>query len=134
MSMPCVPKRYIGIRRCSICISRRKLRMSLTDFQAYAIICTVGRELVSMSTHPEGRRHGMEKRVMGIFWRPCVALIALTFTAITANAQLVLDGGFELGPGGPWTVFNGALQNTNYPHSGVYSMYTAGPFGANFDA
>ena len=77
----------------------------------------------------------MEKRVMGIFWRPCVALIALTFTAIAANAQLVLDGGFEAGPGGPnWTVFNGALQMTNNPHSGVYSLYTAGPFGANFDA
>ncbi len=77
----------------------------------------------------------MEKRVMGIFWRPCVALIALTFTAIAAHAQLLQDGGFEAGPGGPnWTVFNGALQNTNFVHSGVYAMYTAGPFGANFDA
>ena len=86
----------------------------------------------------------MEKRVMGIFWRPCVALIAFTFTAIAANAQL-LDGGFEAGPGGPnWTVFNGALQvATNDPsasaitaHSGLYSLNTYGPFGAgpNLDA
>ena len=77
----------------------------------------------------------MEKRVMGIFWRPCVALIALTFTGITAHAQLLQDGGFEAGVGGPnWAVFNGGIQATNYIHSGVYAMYTAGPFGANFDA
>ena len=86
----------------------------------------------------------MEKRVMGIFWRPCVALIALTFTAIAAKAQLN-DGGFENGPGGPdWTVFNGALQTATNAvnaaaitaHSGVYSLNTFGPFGAgpNLDA
>jgi len=83
----------------------------------------------------------MEKRVMGIFWRPCVALIAFTFTAIAANAQL-LDGGFEAGPGGiNWNVFNAALQvATNDPsasaitaHSGVYSLNTYGPFGGGPD-
>ena len=86
----------------------------------------------------------MEKHVMGIFWRPCVALIAFTFTAIAANAQLN-DGGFENGVGGPdWTVFNGALQTATNAgnaaaitaHSGVYSLNTFGPFGAgpNLDA
>ncbi len=38
----------------------------------------------------------MEKRLMGITWRLCVALIAFTFTAIAANAQnVLLNSGFE---------------------------------------
>ena len=38
----------------------------------------------------------MEKRLMGITRRLCVALIAFTFTAIAANAQnVLLNGGFE---------------------------------------
>jgi hypothetical protein len=36
----------------------------------------------------------MEKRLMGIIWRLCVALIAFTFTAIAVNAQLI-NGNFE---------------------------------------
>jgi len=37
----------------------------------------------------------MEKRVMGIFWRPCVGLILFAFTAITANSQQLTNPGFE---------------------------------------
>ncbi len=36
----------------------------------------------------------MEKRVMGMIWRLCVALVAFTFTAIAVNAQII-NGGFE---------------------------------------
>ena len=36
----------------------------------------------------------MEKRVLGINWRLCVALIAISFTAIAVNAQLT-NPGFE---------------------------------------
>jgi hypothetical protein len=40
----------------------------------------------------------MEKHVTGIFWRACVALTALAFTAIAANAQNILfNPGFETG-------------------------------------
>jgi hypothetical protein len=37
----------------------------------------------------------MEKRVMGIFWRPCVGLILFAFTAISAHAQVLNNPGFE---------------------------------------
>jgi hypothetical protein len=37
----------------------------------------------------------MEKRVMGIFWRPCVGLILFAFTAITAHSQVLTNPGFE---------------------------------------
>jgi hypothetical protein len=37
----------------------------------------------------------MEKRVMGIFWRPCVGLILFAFTAISANSQVLTNPGFE---------------------------------------
>ena len=37
----------------------------------------------------------MEKRVMGIFWQPCVGLILFAFTAIMANAQVLNNPGFE---------------------------------------
>src|ERR1017187_4199207 len=53
------------------------------------------RETALMSRHPEGRRHGMEKRVIGIFRRPYAALITLTFVALTANAQLIVNPSFE---------------------------------------
>ena len=37
----------------------------------------------------------MEKRVLGINWRLCVALIACTFSAIAVKAQSLINGGFE---------------------------------------
>jgi len=74
----------------------------------------------------------MEKRVMGMIWRLCVALIAFTFTAIAVNAQL-LNGGFETA-GTNYTfpdTGDGAfpiISNTfaaNWNPNGFYSARTA---------
>jgi hypothetical protein len=85
----------------------------------------------------------MEKRVMGIFWRPCVGLILFAFTAISAHAQQLTNPGFETagtnytfpdtGDGAfpiisntfaaGWTPLNGAYvsrTSTNTPQQGTY--------------
>ena len=76
--------------------------------------------------------------------------VAVVLGAMTANAQTLLNGGFESGtPPTPdnWTVFNFAyMTGTNCPgdannsctnltvHGGQYSLKTYGPYGTNFDA
>jgi len=76
--------------------------------------------------------------------------VAVAISAMTANGQTLLNGGFESGsPPVPdsWNVFNFAyMTGTNCPgdanntctnltvHSGEFSLKTYGPFGTNFDA
>ncbi len=50
-----------------------------------------------MTTYLEGREYHMEKRVMGIFGRTCLVLIAFACAAITANANVLNNPGFEFG-------------------------------------
>ncbi len=91
----------------------------------------------------------MEKRVMGIFWQPCVGLILFAFTAIMANAQVLNNPGFETqgtnytfpdnGDGAfpiisntfaaGWTPLGGsyvARTGTNSPQSGTYEESSVG--------
>jgi len=82
----------------------------------------------------------MEKRVMGIFLRTCVVLISFAYAAITANAQVLTNGGFEtagtnlvyqpdsLGviitnaSADSWTIFEQAYRTgTNSPADGDYT-------------
>jgi len=85
----------------------------------------------------------MEKRAMAIICRACVVLVALT--AIAANANSLLNPGFETGDGtniaNNWTSFNNAHQSgTNTTqfgitvHSGGFSMQTVQPGTTDLDA
>jgi hypothetical protein len=71
----------------------------------------------------------MEKHVMGNFWRACVVLTTLAFTAIAANAQLI-NSGFET-PGTNFIFQTDANGNilTNTQASGWSST---GPSGLAF--
>ena len=92
----------------------------------------------------------IENRAMAIALRVGVATVGITLMAITANAQTLLNTGFESGtPPTPtsWTLFNFAyMTGTNCPpdgnnsctnltvHSGAYSLKTFGPYNVDFDA
>jgi len=87
----------------------------------------------------------MEKRAMTIICRLSAVLVVLGLTAITAQANSLLNPGFEtLSPSNTaanWTQFNvsGVSQtnNTLFPitaHSGANSMQTQPPANTNFDA
>src|ERR1017187_6916177 len=93
----------------------------------------------------EGRSRGMEKRASTIICRLGVGLIVLGLVAITANANSLLNPGFEtLSPSNTaanWTQFNvsGVSQTNNTlfsitAHSGANSMQTQPPANTNFDA
>jgi len=77
-----------------------------------------------------------------IVFQACLIMTAVIFAASTGRAQLI-NGGFETGDATGWTLYNGAAvtaTNGSIPpsslvaHSGMYSLYTDGPYGANFDA
>jgi hypothetical protein len=103
-----------------------------------------------LTMQPKVRITDMQNRAMALVCRVGVAVIAVALSAITANAQTLLNGGFESGsPPTPsdWTVFNFAyMTGTNCPpdgnntctnltvHSGEFSLKTYGPFGVDFDA
>ena len=87
----------------------------------------------------------MEKRASTIICRLGVGLIVLGLVAITANANSLLNPGFEtLSPSNTaanWTQFNvsGVSQTNNTlfsitAHSGANSMQTQPPANTNFDA
>jgi len=76
----------------------------------------------------------MEKRVMGIFWRPCVGLILFAFTAISANAQQLTNGGFEIAGtnyvfpdagDGAFSVITNTFAAGWTPNGGAYVARTA---------
>jgi hypothetical protein len=97
-----------------------------------------------------GRLESMENRTAAMVGRFSMGLMAFALCAMTASAQVLLNGGFESGSPGTtptsWTTFNGAATlGTNCPgdanntcantvHSGDFSLKTYGPYGTNYDA
>ncbi len=69
-----------------------------------------------------------------IVFQATLVVAAVVFAAVTARAQLLMNGDFETGTNTPWVLFNTASVVTNHPHTGLYSLQTYGPFGVNYDA
>jgi hypothetical protein len=89
------------------------------------------------------------KTTLGIIGSTACLAAVLALTTSTAQANLLVDPGFESGgPGGPnpivlpggsgagWSVFNGATFSTAHPESGTYSLQGLQGAGAqwNFEA
>lgn len=98
--------------------------------------------------HVEGRSRGMEEHTMTIICRRSIALVAFVTAAITANANSLVNPGFETGAASntdqnaaSWVQFNDAYRTATNDtaaaltaHSGAYAMKTFGPFGTTPDA
>src|SRR5580704_13989181 len=96
----------------------------------------------------KGRSRGMEEHTMTNIFRRSIALVAFAAAAITANANSLLNAGFESGAASNtdpnaanWVQFNDAFRTstnaTLFPltaHSGAFAMKTYGPFNALPDA